>query len=252
VINCEIIPNSTLPGGFPAMGNVTDEVLDLMGTPATTIQMFMGTGGTFTKTGYVLKFTDDPVITTYSPKTGFTKVQGLPAVQAMPMKLKTIQDAEGTNWSWQILLASNKQVKNTGAYAGQDLVPHIDGDESNKIDGVPTIRLVPIQAKIYKQGLGGASDPTYFDARNSNATYAKVPESLFVTENNLKVTVNGSDVYIFLSSTDDSMLRTLCRYAGGSCFDDTLKEWVANKLNITLLGNSIRYDRELGVGKKLR
>ena len=242
-IECQVLENNSLPGGLPAMGNVSDDILAMMSTPATrnvTIQNV-----SYTKTGnIVLNFTVNPIITTYSTKNGFTAVQGLPAIPANSMKLTTIQDGPGTSWSWQIVVASNDRVKTHGAYTSQELVPHIKGDANGEI------RLVPIQATEFRHSLGGVPRGTYFDTR-SGATYQNVWYDICSSENNLKIILQGSDVYMYLSIQEGNNIRNRCR-TDISCQDNYLKELVDSGSKIVLLGNDMFWTESLRAGGKLR
>jgi hypothetical protein len=252
VIDCTVVENSNLPGGLPAMGNVSDDVLGMMSTPATTGVTIQSVS--YTKTaGIVLKFTVNPIITTYSTKSGFTKDLGLAAnsvILANPMKLNTIQDGPGTTWSWQMLQASNDRVKTHGAYTGQDLVPQIEGNQNDLENGKPTIRLMPIQETVFKASGGAAS--TYFDAMNVNATYAKIPKDLFTDVNNLTTIVNGSDVRVFFTSATANAIASFCPGTDVSCRVNWIKTFVEERLDIMLRGTNLSASTQLGTNEKLR
>ncbi|MCL1786220.1 MAG: hypothetical protein FWG39_03685 [Alphaproteobacteria bacterium] len=166
-----------LPGGRKAMGNVTNNVLALMQTPSTNKQA----------DEYVLLFHVDPIITTYAMS------PGAPGIGATaPMSISTIGDSTGTDQSWQMLRASNRRVQASGSY--QTAYPQVQAATGTQI------RLIPILDPEYRRSTNGVPCQTYFDVRNSNVTYAKVPRDLYVNENGTDVVIYGSDIHVIFTN----------------------------------------------------
>ena len=246
IIQCQVVANNNLPGGKPAMGGVTSEVLAMMRTPRAT------------KPGdndVVLVFTVHPIVTTYSTKIGFNKDVGLDGAYGIPsnaMVLDTnsgskagLGDSIGTNHGWGILHQSNLEVKRAGPYTDQMLAPHVKGNANNEI------RVVPIRDQDYRFGGGGG---TYLDIRSSNATYGKVAGTTFIGGNGLQLIMNKEDVYVIVSSGQQSSFQSSCGIGtiGGSCWDGKVKEYTELTLNIMLKGNGINAATGTQSGRKIR
>jgi hypothetical protein len=232
--------NLGFPGSKPAMGGMTNDVLEIMWTDGTVITL---NGTTYGKDQYVYQFNYNPVVSTYSYKNNFSATNALPpGTAANPMKLSTIGDCEGTDWSWQIVSKSNAEVATRGPYSGQDLVPHVQSASNNG-----QVQLIPIRAAVYCD-YGGAR--AYLNIQAANATYAKVPKDLGWEQNGIQVTVSETHVCIYMSMSQFIAIDSQC--SDIPCWDQKIKNFTWEHLKIVLQGNSINHTTTIPNGRKVR
>ena len=229
------------------MGGVTSEILAMMKTP-----------GTNKAAGeYVLVFTVHPIITTYTTIESPSQTQGLGGVPANHMVLDAksgdkagLGDSIGTNNGWQMLYRSNNEVITKGPWAGQLVQAHVKGAPNDIVDGKHAVRVVPIRAPEYRD-LGGGG--TYLDVRSSNAYYSRISGQIRAGTNGLQLIMNKEDVYVIVSSGQQSVINSLCGGSiGGSCWDGEVKELTEFHLNIMLRGSGILAGTSTQSGKKIR
>ncbi|MCL2027981.1 MAG: hypothetical protein FWG79_05775, partial [Bacteroidales bacterium] len=150
------------------LGNVTNEHMAMMQTPAT--NKVAGE--------YVLRFTTNPIIHN--------------------AQLTTVGDSTGTDQSWQIIRASNA----TARASNPSFVPQITGDASDEV------RLIPIQdPQFMHEAQAGVPRGTYFRLTTAG-TYGQVASDLFAIQNNITITVNSDDVRALVTAQENANLNS--------------------------------------------